>query len=169
LVNWSYIWPKCFFYTMEHNKRVRSVFQKLQNKDHPSVIRSNTEIILTRLDWFSYKSLRYESKGILVQAGSHAFLHFRYAYSITCSSSAISWDLDLQKVKLKWPPRFLITIITHIAENIHTSLNSKYILWCVLAYKFMSNIDLIWGKSKILCNGDFGLKMADICIRLRGR
>jgi len=30
-------------------------------------------ILLNRLDWISQKSLCYESKGILVQAGSHAF------------------------------------------------------------------------------------------------
>jgi len=39
-----------------------------------NVIHSIIGILLNRLDWISQKCLRYESKGILVQAGSHAFL-----------------------------------------------------------------------------------------------
>ena len=39
-----------------------------------SGIHSNIETLLKMLDWISQKSLRYESKGILVQASSHAFL-----------------------------------------------------------------------------------------------
>jgi len=39
-----------------------------------SVIHSNIEMLLNRLDCVSKTSLRYESKGIVVQAGSHAFL-----------------------------------------------------------------------------------------------
>ena len=35
---------------------------------------SKIGILLNRLDWISQKSLRYESTGILVLAGSHAFL-----------------------------------------------------------------------------------------------
>ena len=38
------------------------------------MIHSNIGILLNILDWISQKFLRYESNGILVQAGSYAFL-----------------------------------------------------------------------------------------------
>ena len=106
-------------------------------------VHSNIGILLNRLDWVSQKAVRYESKGILVQACSDAFLtFFRYADCITCSFSSVSYDIDLQKVKSKLP--FFITHSTLIAENIHSSLNSKYIFWCVLASRVWQL--LIWFK-----------------------
>jgi len=83
-------------------------------------------ILLNRLDWISQKSLCYESKGFLVQAGSHEFLHIS---GMLIQLLALPWlyneTLTFKRVNQNGRLVFYISPITFIAENIHTSLSTK--------------------------------------------
>ena len=113
-----------------------------------NIMSQGSQMTLTRgFKWYTYKNFTKKARLDFSKRYKLVVMHF-YLFQVCW----LNYLLLIGCIMRPWPSKgqikmadFFVNILlfTFTAENIQTSLNSKYIFWCVLAYRFMVDIDFI--------------------------